>query len=99
MPEQKGIVSQEELRHLAALCKLALTDEEERLFTRQMGEILAHIDTLSQVETDGIEPLYNPLEELAPLRDDHAENMRSSAEILANAPASDGKYFIVPRIV
>lgn len=99
MPEQKKTVSQDEVRHLAKLCKLTLTTEEEQLFTRQMGEILAHIDTLSQIETSDVEPLYNPLDEVARLREDQTENLRSRSEILANAPKSDGKYFIVPRIV
>ena len=92
-------VSREEVRHMAALSRLAVTEEEERLFARQFGDILAHMDLLSRVETDGVEPLYSPLAHAAATRPDEAVNRRSRAEILANAPETDGEYFVVPRIV
>lgn len=92
-------VSREEVRHMAALSRLAVTEEEERLFARQFGEILGHMDRLSRVDTEGVEPLYSPLAHAAATRPDEAANRRERAEILANAPETDGEYFVVPRIV
>lgn len=92
-------VSREEVRHMAALSRLAVTEEEERLFGRQFGDILAHMALLSSVDTDGVEPLYSPHAHAAATRPDEAVNRRTRAEVLANAPATDGEYFVVPRIV
>ena len=97
--EQPRPVSREEVRHMAALSRLAVTEEEERLFARQFGDILAHMALLSKVDTEGVEPLYSPLAHAAATRPDEAANLCTRAEILANAPETDGEYFIVPRIV
>ena len=97
--EQPRPVSIEEVRHMAALSRLAVTEEEERLFARQFGNILAHMALLSSVDTEGVEPLYSPLAHAAATRPDEAANLRTRAEVLANAPETDGEYFIVPRIV
>ena len=97
--EQPRPVSIEEVRHMAALSRLAVTEEEERLFARQFGNILAHMALLSSVDTEGVEPLYSPLAPAAATRPDEAANLRTRAEVLANAPETDGEYFIVPRIV
>lgn len=92
-------VGREEVRHMATLSRLAVTEEEERLFARQFRDILAHMALLSRVDTEGVEPLYCPLAHAAATRPDEAANRRMRAEILANAPESDGEYFVVPRIV
>ncbi|MBD5646702.1 MAG: Asp-tRNA(Asn)/Glu-tRNA(Gln) amidotransferase subunit GatC [Desulfovibrio sp.] len=97
--EQPRPVSIEEVRHMAALSRLAVTEEEERLFARQFGNILAHMALLSSVDTEGVEPLYSPLAHAAATRPDEGANLRTRAEVLANAPETDGEYFIVPRIV
>lgn len=97
--QDKQRVSVEEVRHMAALSRLAVSEEEERLFARQFGGILAHMDILSRVDTEGVEPLYSPIAHAAPTREDEAVNRRTRAEILANAPETDGEYFVVPRIV
>lgn len=99
MTEEKERVSGEEVRHMAALSRLAVTQEEECLFARQFGGILAHMDILSRVNTEGIEPLYSPLAHAAQTRKDEAVNRRTRAQVLANAPETDGEYFVVPRIV
>ena len=92
-------VSREEVRHMAALSRLTVTEDEERLFARQFGDILGHMDLLSRVDTEGVEPLYSPLAHAAATRPDEAANLRTRAEVLANAPETDGEYFMVPRIV
>ena len=97
--EHRERVSREEVRHMAALSRLTVTEDEERLFARQFGDILGHMDLLSRVDTEGVEPLYSPLAHAAATRPDEAANLRTRAEVLANAPETDGEYFMVPRIV
>lgn len=95
----KHEVSREEVLHMAELSRLSISDDELEQFRQQFSGILGHMDKLALVNTDNVEPLYSPLQQDAPERDDLADNKRSREEILANAPATDGVYFIVPRIV
>lgn len=92
-------VSPEEVRHMAKLSRLNIDDEEVKLFCAQFTEILEHMNLLSAVDTQGVEPCYTPLKHSASLRADEVDNRRSQQEILANAPETDGEFFIVPRII
>lgn len=98
MAAEKNI-SVEEVRHMARLSRLAIDEDEEKLFCRQFAQILGHMDLLATVDTSNVEPLYNPLTHSGPQRPDNTENRRSQREILSNAPQTDGESFIVPRIV
>ena len=89
----------EEVSHMAALSRLSVSEEEQTLFARQMGDILAYMDVLAQVDTNDVEPLYSPAQHPGPLREDVSARRRERSEVLANAPEADGEYFIVPRIV
>lgn len=89
----------EEVRHMAALSRLVLSEAEEETFREQFSQILAHMDCLAQVDTTGVEPLYSPIPEDATTRQDVAHNERTREQILANAPETNGEAFVVPRIV
>lgn len=96
---EKNIISREEVAHMAALSRLSVNEEEQDLFARQIGDILAYMDVLARVDTSDVEPLYSPAQHPGPLREDKAEHRRTRTEVLSNAPEADGEYFIVPRIV
>lgn len=89
----------EEVRHMANLSRLVLSDEEEKLFTSQLGQIVEHMNVLNGVPTEGIEPLYTPIQIIGSAREDAPVDMRDRSQILANAPDTDGICFIVPKIV
>lgn len=84
---------------MAALSRLIISADEENLFCRQFGEILGHVDILSGLDTNGIEPLYSPVQHPGFTREDYARDIRTRDDILANAPETDGESFIVPRII
>ncbi|HCF05494.1 MAG: gatC [Desulfomicrobiaceae bacterium] len=86
-------------KSIAALARLAITEEDAAHLALQMGKILDYMDTLNQVDTTDVEPLYSPVEHVSVLRDDCACATSSREAILANAPASDGVYFLVPRVI
>jgi len=98
MADNKNI-SLEEVAHMATLSRLSVSEEEQTLFARQMGDILAYMDVLARVDTKDVEPLYSTAQHPGPLRDDVSARRRERNEVLANAPEADGEYFIVPRIV
>lgn len=84
---------------MASLSRLILGGDVEKMLAGQFGDIVGHMDKLNSVDTTNIEPLYSPAAHEAFNRVDEAVNTRDRQEILANAPQTDGEYFIVPRIV
>lgn len=89
----------DELTHLARLARLAPDTEQMDRFSAQCADILNYMNILSEVDTSGTEPLYSPVEHSGLQRPDRAERRRERSEVLANAPESDGSFFVVPRIV
>lgn len=92
-------VTHETVDHMAELSRLHVSQDEKELFASQFGDILTYMDILAAVNTEGVEPLYNPALHDGRLREDVAHRTHSRAEVLAAAPESDGEYFLVPRIV
>ncbi|MCC8194318.1 MAG: Asp-tRNA(Asn)/Glu-tRNA(Gln) amidotransferase subunit GatC [Deltaproteobacteria bacterium] len=100
--------SQEKVLRVAKLARLDLgsglspEDAAAKLatFAKQFDDIVALMDTLAEVDTTGVEPLYWPLAvAAAPPRDDAAARHNTREELLRNAPEQDGRFFIVPKIV
>lgn len=88
--------------NMAHLCTLARLDPDEATRTKfgaQCDDILAYMDILAEVDTASVAPLYSPVRHTEGTRPDVAEKRRERAEVLANAPESDGEFFVVPRIV
>lgn len=102
------MASQERVTKIAKLARLdlgaGLSPEEAKtklvMFAKQFDDIVALMDTLAEVDTTGVEPLYWPLgSPAAPPREDVAIRHNTREELLRNAPEQDGEFFIVPRIV
>lgn len=89
----------EEVTKVAKLARLRLEESDLEGFAAQMDGILAYMEKLGAVDTNGVEPLYSPVLHETPLREDKAAKTFSRDNILANAPATDGQFFIVPKIV
>ena len=89
----------EEVTKVAKLARLRLEESDLEDFAAQMDGILAYMETLGAVDTAGVEPLYSPVTHETPMRADVAAKACSRDQILANAPATDGQFFVVPKIV
>lgn len=85
--------------HLCRLSRLAPDDSVQEEMAQQCSRILAYMDKLAEVDTSGVEPLYSPVIHESAFREDTAVRRCDRADILASAPATDGSFFIVPRIV
>jgi aspartyl-tRNA(Asn)/glutamyl-tRNA(Gln) amidotransferase subunit C len=92
-------LTRDEVRHVALLARLRLTDEEEGRFTEQLGKILEYVNALERVDTAGIDPMAHTLDLVNALRDDRVTNDRNTEALLANAPAADENFFQVPKII
>ncbi|MEK6644919.1 MAG: Asp-tRNA(Asn)/Glu-tRNA(Gln) amidotransferase subunit GatC [Planctomycetota bacterium] len=92
-------ITEEQVRHIAHLSRLKLSDEEIAQFGVQLAGILAHMESLSEVNTDGIEPTAHPLPMVNVLRDDEPVAPIGVDAALANAPACETPYFKVPKVL
>lgn len=84
---------------LEKLAKLRLTAKEREEIGTDLEKILAMVNKLDEIHTDGVEPLVYVHEEVNVLRSDQAENKLSTEEGLKNAPKKVDKYFAVPKII
>ncbi|HXN06268.1 MAG TPA: Asp-tRNA(Asn)/Glu-tRNA(Gln) amidotransferase subunit GatC [Nitrospiria bacterium] len=92
-------ISDEEVAHVARLAKLALSDEEKSAYTRQMEQILTHIDQLNEVETKGVEPTSHAIRIENIFREDQVTTSLPLDQALGNAPDQDQAFFRVPKII
>lgn len=92
-------VTKDDVKHIAALAKLKFSDEELDKFTSQFNEILNYIETLNEINTENIEPMSHPLNSENVFREDILVPGSSTEDALKNAPATDGTFFIVPKII
>ncbi|MBG0790397.1 MAG: Asp-tRNA(Asn)/Glu-tRNA(Gln) amidotransferase subunit GatC [Desulfovibrionaceae bacterium] len=92
-------ISPEEVAKIARLARLDLDQDKVELFAGQLGDILAYMDKLGELDTEAVEPLYSPVRHTTVLRRDEVGKDYRREEVLANAPEQDGQFFIVPRIV
>jgi aspartyl-tRNA(Asn)/glutamyl-tRNA(Gln) amidotransferase subunit C len=92
-------ITREEVRHIALLARLHLSDEEESRLTEQLAHILQHMAALERLDTSGVEPMAHALDVVNTLRDDQVTNQGDTEALLANAPATDAGFFVVPKII
>lgn len=95
-------ITEEEVRRVAELATLALTDDEIARMARDLSGVLTHVDKLNELDTTGVEPMTQVLfaaEENSTLRQDRERPSLSNADALANAPVAGGGYFKVPKVI
>ncbi|HUP85159.1 MAG TPA: Asp-tRNA(Asn)/Glu-tRNA(Gln) amidotransferase subunit GatC [Acidimicrobiales bacterium] len=92
-------ITPDDVRHVAKLARLDVTDEEVALFAGQLAAVLEHAEDVEALDTAGVPPTAHPLPLVNVLRDDVPRDGVDRDEVLAMAPASEGNRFRVPRIL
>lgn len=92
-------LSIEDVQKVAKLARLKLTPDEEQQFTSQIGRILGYVEMLSEVETGEIEPMAHTADVSNVFRADEPTPSLDRKDALANAPQSNGQFFLVPQIL
>lgn len=87
-----------QVRKVARLARLDLTDAELTTMAQQLNAILDYVDQLQQVDTTGVEPMAHPLPVRNVFRDDVSRPSLPPNEALQNAPTRIGDYFGVPAV-
>jgi aspartyl-tRNA(Asn)/glutamyl-tRNA(Gln) amidotransferase subunit C len=92
-------VSPEQVRHIAKLARIAMSDEELDKLLPELNNILGWIEQLGEVNTDGVEPLTAVIDQKLRLRDDVVNDGNIRDQVLANAPEAQHGFFAVPKVI
>ena len=92
-------ISEQTIREVAKLARLNLTDDEAKLFSAQLGDVLGAIDQLKQLDVENVKPMPHALDQLNVFRDDKEQPGMSVDDALANAPDKDVPFFKVPKVL
>jgi aspartyl-tRNA(Asn)/glutamyl-tRNA(Gln) amidotransferase subunit C len=85
--------------HVANLARLALTAEEKATFAQQLGSVLHHIEQLSKVDVNGVEPTAHAFAVTNVWAEDVARTGLAVDQALRNAPAKRENMVVVPKVV
>lgn len=92
-------VDSDTVRRIAHLSRIRLEEERIEPMREELNAILAFIEQLNEVETDGVEPMTSVVQTKMRLRKDVVNDGGKVDDILANAPVSEDGFFMVPKVV
>jgi aspartyl-tRNA(Asn)/glutamyl-tRNA(Gln) amidotransferase subunit C len=92
-------VSPEQVRHIANLARIAMSDEEIERLVPELNAIIGWVEQLGEVNTDGVEPLTAVIDQKLRLRDDAVTDGDCRDAILDNAPDAEHGFFAVPKVI
>ena len=92
-------IDEAQVRHISHLARLKPTDEEVRLFSRQLSDILAYVDQLNEAATRDVPPTAHALPVHNIFRPDEPGDCFKPDLALNNAPQRDGSFFALPKVL
>lgn len=92
-------VDQATVRRIAHLARIKVTDEEVPHLAQELNAILAFIEELSSVDVEGVEPMTSVMPMKMRMRADVVTEGGEAEPIVANAPAAEDHFFVVPKVV
>jgi aspartyl-tRNA(Asn)/glutamyl-tRNA(Gln) amidotransferase subunit C len=92
-------ITPEQVRHVAKLSRLALSDEKLAKIGGQLESILEYVATIERADVSGVEPMAHALPVKNVLREDVVEPGLPLEKVLENAPQTDGPFFRVPKVL
>ena len=88
-----------DVRYVAQLARLDLSETEIAKFQDQLGHVLAHVEKLRQVDVAGVEPTAHANQVVNAFRADEARDWFTAADALTNAPRATNGLFVVPKVI
>jgi aspartyl-tRNA(Asn)/glutamyl-tRNA(Gln) amidotransferase subunit C len=87
------------VKRVARLSRIAVTEEEASRMTGELNVILGFVEQLSEVDVEGVEPMTSVIPMAMKKREDGVTDGGKAADIVANAPATEENFFLVPKVV
>ena len=92
-------VNVEQVRHIAKLARIAMSDAEVEAMVPELNNILGWVEQLGEVDTGGVEPLTAVIDQKLRLRDDAVTDGDCREAVLANAPDAQHGFYAVPKVI
>ncbi len=92
-------IDESQVRHVAHLARLALTDDEVLRMSRDLSTMIDFVDSLGEVNTDQVPPTDHPFDAANSMRADEITASLGTSAVLSNAPRQYGDCFQVPRVL
>lgn len=92
-------LTEDEVRHVALLSRLELSDEEVELYAGQLGKVLDYVNKLNALDTTNVEPMITAAITGNVFREDEPQESIERSDALHSAPDHDDEYFRVPRVI
>lgn len=92
-------ITKEEVAHVGRLARLHLEEGAVDLYTKQLGDILAYIDTLNRLDTEDVAATSHAISVTNAFREDEVKPSIAVESALKNAPEQEDASFIVPKII
>lgn len=92
-------VDQDTVNKIARLSRIAISEQEAEKMVGELNGILAWVEQLGEVDVTGVEPMTAVIPNTLRLRDDVVTDGNMRDRVLANAPAREGIFFGVPKVI
>ena len=92
-------VDQATVRRIARLARIAVSDEEVPHLQEEINAILGFVEQLSKVDVEGVAPMTSVIPMKMKWRKDEVTDHAGAAIVVGNAPAAEGQFFTVPKVV
>lgn len=93
------MLTREDVEKVAGLARLKLTEDEISEMTEKLSQVISYVAVLDEIDVSNVEPMAHVADVTNVLREDAVRVSLTREAALANAPKTDGKYFLVPQIL
>ncbi len=87
------------VKKIASLSRIAISEDEAGALVPELNDILKWVEQLAEVDVTGVEPMASVIAKKAVLREDAVTDGNVRDKVLANAPAKEGSFFGVPKVI
>jgi len=92
-------VTKKDVEKIAELSMLEFSDTELEKYTTEMNKILSYVEKLNELDTENVDPLSHPIENVNVFREDIVKESTTTEEALKNAPDRTTEHFKVPKVI
>jgi aspartyl-tRNA(Asn)/glutamyl-tRNA(Gln) amidotransferase subunit C len=92
-------VDDKTVRHIAALARIALAEEQVAPMAKELSGILYWVEQLKEIDVEGVSPMTSVVEQRLRMRDDIVTERHEVEALMKNAPQAEDHLFVVPKVV
>jgi len=92
-------ITEKDIKKIAKLAKIAITEEEQKQFTKQVGEIIKWVEQLNEIDTNNVKELTNVNEIYLRINEDKISDGDILEQVLSNSKKNIFGYFTVPKVI